>query len=633
MTMRTTFLFLFISLSILLTACGSQPTGPEQDKQRSKAELIQQLLHDSQNSPSPERESQQLEAAALLLEEQQRDLTTQIIENLQPEQLSLELFAQYSIVRCELDIQKGEYLQARSVLEAPRLMEQFDNLSHSAQLTLSLLRSEVFALLGSHIASAQQRIYIHPLLDEANQRSNQEAIWTSLMYVPQGDLKRYLTTSMGGEYQGWLELALIAKENQSDLDQQLLQLAGWQQRWLQHPAHDNLPGGLQLIKELAANRPQQVALLLPLTDKLAPFGKAIRDGFIAAMYNTRSRGSNVPALKIYDTESSEDFIDLYQQAINEGAELIIGPLEKHRLSLLFDQGDLPVPTLAMNRLNDYGLPPQQLYQFGLAPQDEAQQVAEIAFLDNRRNALVIAPASDRDEKLSKVFSDKLKELGGQTVAESFYTGQSDYSSSLKQALLLQSSEDRAKRIQRLVGEHIEFSPRRREDIDMVFMLARPQQARSLKPLLAYHYAGDLPVYGTSRVYAGFDEKSKNRDLNGLRFTDMPWVLEKPSALHQQIDRELSQSKQYQRMYALGIDSYQLHPRLRQLEQMTNSRVYGQTGTLKLNQQKQIERRMLFAQIRNSRAKIIPAASQTIDLNITTKEGTEHVETNNNKRKN
>jgi len=606
----------------MLVACGGLSTRPSSPEQQalSKAERIQGLLTEAHGSLSPAKERMQLKAATLLLEEEQRHLAQQIINQLQPDLLPLRDYARYVEVSSELLIQRGEYQEARLLLETPRLLENLDTLSQTRQLTHALLRAEVFALLGSHIASAQQRIYINPLLNSKNQRSNREAIWNSLMYVSTADLLHYQKTSFGGEYQGWLELAVIAKDNQGDLEQQLAQLQSWQQQWQDHPANQELPGGLQLIKELAANRPQQVALLLPLTGKLAPFGKAVRDGFIAALYETRNRGGKVPNLKIYNTENHSDFMALYQQAITEGAEMIIGPLEKHRLSLLFDAGDLPVPTLGLNRITDYGDAPEQLFQFGLVPQDEASQVADIAFLENHRQALIIAPKGDWGDKVSQAFSERWEALGGKTIKRSLYTGQADYSNSLKDSLLLQESEDRSKRIRRLIGEPIEFLPRRRQDIDMVFMLARPQQARSLKPLLEYHYAGDLPIYGTSRLYAGYEDTRKDRDINGIRFTDMPWVLRKPSAMQQTINTEIKQSKQYQRMYALGIDSFQLHPRLRQLQETANSRVYGHTGRLKLNERNEIERQMLFARFKRNKATIIPTATETIDLILNDREG-------------
>lgn len=611
--------FLPLIFCTLLASCTNVQENPADRVNKvavPNAEKIQLLLKESLASVSPQRETMLLQAAALMLDEGRWNLAEQTLARLPSDLLPFELFALYTEVSCELSIQKGEYQQALTALEADRLQSEFSLLPQDRQITLSLLRAEVHALLGSHIASAQQRIYINPLLDVEQQKNNREAIWNSLMQVSRSELRQYQANTFQGEYFGWLSLALIAKENQGDLDEQVRQLGNWEQQWPQHPANGHLPGGLELIQELAANKPQKIALLLPLTGRLAPFGKAVRDGFIAALYDTLEHGGQVPTLDIYDTEATEDFIALYQSAIDQGAEMIVGPLEKQRVSLLFDYGSLPVPTLSLNRIDDYGQAPAQLFQFGLVPQDEAKQIADIAFLENRRKAYIISPLGQWGDKVSEAFSHRWEALGGTIVTRTTYEDSADYSNNIKQALLLQASEDRANSIGRLTTEKLEFSsPRRRQDIDMVFLLAKPQQARSIKPLLNYHYAGDLPVYGTSRLYSGTTDTRKDRDINGIRFTDMPWVLNTPSTLHQQINAEIDQSKQYQRMYALGIDSYQLHPRLRQLEEIANSRVYGITGTLRLNEHRQIERRMLLAKIKGSRATVVPTAALWIDLDI------------------
>jgi outer membrane PBP1 activator LpoA protein len=624
---------LFIIAIALLTACGSQPTVITDPTVTTlpPTQQIQQLLSEIDTARSPQREQKQLQVAQLLIEQQQWELAEQMIRPINQATLSLEDLASYIDVQALLAIHYGKYQAALTLLDNEQLINNSEQLPPATQLNISLRRAEVYALLGDHMASAQQRIFIAPLLNADQLKSNQQSIWDSLMYVSAEDLSRYRDRAFSQEYRGWLELALIAKDNQGDLDQQLQQLEQWQQQWLNHPANQTLPGGLELIKELAANRPQQIALLLPLTGKLAPLGKAVRDGFIAELYATQNRGGKVPVLKIYDTEQSDNFLALYNQSIIDGAEMIVGPLEKHRVRLLFDE-IISVPTLALNRVDDYGVAPEQLFQFGLSPNDEAIQVAEIAFLENHKRAMIISPIGEWGEKVSASFTERWQQLGGTVATNSIYSGQADYSKTVKDSLLLQNSEDRAKRIRTLVGEPIEFLPRRREDVDMVFMLAGPQQARSLKPLLAYHYASDLPVYGTSRLYSGTDDE-KDRDINNVRFTDMPWVLEKSSSLHTSISNNIKFSDQHQRLYALGIDSYQLHPRLRQLLEIPNSRVYGQTGTLKLNAQRQVERQMLFAKIKNSKAETVPIAAHSLDLsnssnasdtNESTMEGDYHV---------
>src|SRR5690606_29923358 len=103
--------------------------------------------------------------------------------------------------------------------------------------------------------------------------------------------------------------------------------------------------------------------------------------------------------------------------------------------------------------------------------------------------------------------------------------QQSMSQEIRAALNIQRSEARAKEIESILNRRIEFTPRRRQDIDMVFMLAKPAQARVIKPLLDFYYAGDLAVYSTSRIYTGYPIPRLDRDLDKVRFTEMPFVVE------------------------------------------------------------------------------------------------------------
>ena len=604
-------------LCILLAACSQQATDEKHSSKvqpQTKTQHIQQLLQELQKSAGNKRQELQLTLLQLLLEEQQRDIAKQIFDDINPELLSNQHYIQYSSLRCELYIQQGLYSEALTLLDRERLVSLSDQFSTEQQLLFTHLRAKVLALLGSHLASAQQRIYIDPLLSPEAKENNRKAIWRSLMYVTSDDLIRYERTAFGQEYKGWLSLALIVKTAQGDLDEQVRQLDQWQLQWATHPANQQLPEDLALIRELAANQATQIALILPMTGKLATYGQAIRDGLMAAHYQNSQHNDKAPVIKLYDSASRTDFAETYQQAVGEGAEVIIGPLDKNHVRQLFDVA-IELPTLALNRIDDYGQAPEQLFQFGLAPEDEAIQIAELAYLEKRRKALMITPKGNWGEKVSSAFDLHWQTLGGETLGNSVFSGQKDYSQSIKDALYLQHSESRARRIRQLVGEHIEFEPRRRQDIDMIFLLAKPDQARSIKPLLNYHYAGNLPIYATSRVYTGYPDNKKDSDINGIKFTDIPWVLNKDNRLKLEINQALQNSKLYQRMYALGVDSYQLYPRLKQLKHIPNSRVYGQTGTLKLNTSNQIERTVLLARFSGGRAKVIAAADQSLNQSL------------------
>src|SRR5690606_41791720 len=59
------------------------------------------------------------------------------------------------------------------------------------------------------------------------------------------------------------------------------------------------------------------------------------------------------------------------------------------------------------------------------------------------------------------------------------------------------------------------SPAPRPDLHALFLAADPLQARQIKPTLVFQYAGDLPVYATSRTYRLSLNNEPNPDIDGL----------------------------------------------------------------------------------------------------------------------
>ena len=60
---------------------------------------------------------------------------------------------------------------------------------------------------------------------------------------------------------------------------------------------------------------------------------------------------------------------------------------------------------------------------------------------------------------------------------------------------------RYQRLRANIGGPLQFDPRRRQDIDFVFLAADAKAGRLIKSQLKFHYSGDLPVYSTSSIYS------------------------------------------------------------------------------------------------------------------------------------
>ncbi|MEK9712819.1 MAG: penicillin-binding protein activator, partial [Thalassolituus sp.] len=135
---------------------------------------------------------------------------------------------------------------------------------------------------------------------------------------------------------------------------------------------------------------------------------------------------------------------------------------------------------------------------------------------------------------------------------------------------------------------VEFEPRRRQDADWMFLVALPEQARQIKPTLAFNFARDLPVYATSHVFSGEINTRADRDLNGIYFCDAPWLL-RPSEVKLAVDDATGGQGGFARLYALGADAFRLVARVKQLQAFPDSRIYGSTGALTLDEQRRIHR--------------------------------------------
>jgi outer membrane PBP1 activator LpoA protein len=257
-----------------------------------------------------------------------------------------------------------------------------------------------------------------------------------------------------------------------------------------------------------------------------------------------------------------------------------------------------MPILALNRTLDGSSNPN-LYQFALAPEDEMIQVADQVFREGKKNALIIFPDSDWGERNVTAFRNRWLSLGGNIVNNAAYANQKDYSTMVKSLLDVDLSEGRASNLRRIIGQSFEFTPRRRQDIDFVFLLGNQTQARGINPTLAFYYAEDIPVYSTSHVYEYSESRIESIDLNGIRFCDIPWKLNTPDASQQQLQNLWPGTRGgLAAFYALGVDAFRLYPRLEQMKQLTNERIYGSTGILSLNPNNILVRRLLWAQFAN-----------------------------------
>lgn len=473
------------------------------------------------------------------------------------------------------------YIAARIAWQRGELATMADSLddrllpllSDGLALKILKLQRQRAALESRHLAAFRLSLRMLERLPEGTPDADSASLdaWHALQRLTASQLNTAARGAEDDREAGWLTAAYLSRFADTTDD--------WQARYPEHPA------GRFLTSDSDVTAPRRVALLLPLSGRIADAAAAVRDGFMKHYFDQRAAGATEWDLIVLDTVEHASTRAAYDAAIDSGAQLVVGPLTKAAVSDLLTPAELPVPVIALNRADGEAAPSENSLQFALAPEDEAAQIARLAFADGHRRALIVRPAGEWGTKMARALNDSWTRLGGTIAAGATPGSRESHSSSLAEALDLEASRQRGVALRRQLGQPIETSGRRRQDLDAVFLLApTAADARSLKPLLAYHYAGDLPAYATSSANSE-EGRSRENDLNGLILVEMPRVLG-PERVS---EGNTLRGDAYQRLGALGADACRLA--------MLGIRPYadggpilqGETGFLSVNHRRQIER--------------------------------------------
>lgn len=483
--------------------------------------------------------------------------------------------------------------------------ESFREYSPGAINQAANLQAETYALAGDNLSAAITLMLLSQSDSDVNPQQVHDRIWSYLKATPEQTLTAASKKAIGFETEGWLELAASVRAPELSIDDQGRIIRRWQNNWPGHPAAQVLPSALELMASLSENRPENIALALPLQGGLASAGKAIRDGFLAAYFQDDSADRSKIDIRIVDT-SEQPFDVLYKELANQNIDLIVGPLEKEALTSLTNMKTLPVPALGLNYLPNGKKVPDGLYQFGLSAEDEARQIADKLSTQNLNQVLVLIPDGEWGDRVEAALSNRMQHNGAVALDIERFFPEDNLRAVTADLLGITASRNRAIKVERTIGLNVEFEPRRRQDAEAIVMVAEPAIARQFKPLFAYYFGGGLPVYSPSIIYEGTPDAGRDRDLNQVVFTDIPWVLDDKNSLRDKASRFLPGTQgQLGRLFAMGADAWQLSKRLPLLRQVETASVDGQTGQLTMTRQGSIHRNQRWAQFKSGTPELLP----------------------------
>ncbi|QFI39781.1 ABC transporter substrate-binding protein [Moritella marina ATCC 15381] len=608
-------LIMFLSLSLLLSACSSTTTS---EKATSKPQPIvapdvltqidqpaQYYIDKIALANKPQAISWQLLAARALIAEGHTQPALDILMSVERNPLSTKQLFEVALVKSEAYLLEKRYQQAAGVLN---FSSTLDTNEQAHWQRFYLLNATIAELLNNNAKAVEYRVALSDFLDSELHSSNNNHLWESASVIPNAELEllilRFKTENP--TLAGWYQLAAIGQQYRTDPKRLIESLQTWKHDYPQHPALTGFP--IELVKAMATTpyTPSQIAVLAPLTGKQSVAGKAIRDGMLSAYYQDTAAGSehNDIALRFYDTAATSADT-LYLQAIEDGADFVIGPLLKSNLSKV-----LPlvkdVPLISLNKLANAPAA-DNIYYFSLSSNDEAIAAAKKMQRDGIKQPLVLAPNNRTGNRLSAAFTQQWALLTQGTSETYKYKSRSDMQNTVTSLFSVTSSNQRINLMKNLVGTDIKSTTRSRRDIDAIYIIATPSEAMLAIPYIITTqnpYAPQVAVYASSRTHGNNLSKSQSRDLNGLIFSDMPWLLNPDRELKQQtLALWPNMSKIQQNLFAMGYDSFKLIPNLLQLRNFPNLRLAGQTGILYINDDGIIEREFSWAKYRSGKIKL------------------------------
>ena len=419
----------------------------------------------------------------------------------------------------------GQHAQAIALL---REIEQSPAVNAETKADLLLLQADSQQALGHTDGAVATLLRRDKLLKFPARLANQKRILALIDSLdPLGQLLLQKNTSdppidkaIHNAIIGWLALSEALKS--APIEARMAALQQWRARYRQHSVEQRL-----LNQPLAADgsaQYQHIAILLPLT---SPFGKAAQafyDGFMAARRDDVT--GRQPKVSLYDIGEDPSLVSVYAQAaVNAGADFVVGPLGRRAVNALLSGPPSRLPVLLIGTIPEDKSAPD-LYGISLSPEQEAKQAAARAFADGHRQAGIFRSGSLWGQRVATAFMSQWEALGGTLVDDKSFPGNlSDYAPIIRKLLGLDKSIVRERILRAQLDIDLKFTPRRRDDMDFLFLAANADQARQLVPQLRFFQAHDLALYATSYVYSGKPDPAIDADLDGIIFGDMDWILD------------------------------------------------------------------------------------------------------------
>ncbi len=537
-----------LSLSLLLmagcatTSLTSAPESPaqaqalaliDQGKPRDAAVQLEALANTLKGSA---RAAALADAAFAWHEAGDTARARSLLAQVTARQLSGASLQRFHLTTAELALADKQPAQALAALK-----ESSDTVAPQLRTRWQLARADALLASGDIVGAAQERARAHAALTGKARSDNQQAIAGLLGSLDDATLRSRAAALPANEpLYNFAGRALIARGLP-----------------LPRPFDREQATQFDTSKRAPAARdgyrpPVKMAVLLPLSGRLATAAQPVRDGLLSGYYGeSRQR----PDIQFIDTAgTAAGAVAAYDKAVTAGVDFIVGPLGRDEVDAVFGRAQLPVPVLALNR--GKSSPPSGSAGFSLAPEDDGIIAAEYLRGRERSKVLVVHSNDDNGRRAAAAFRERFTQRGGQVVA--------------------------TLGVNEAVGD-IGAQIRAAGAVDGVLLAVKAPQGRALAPQLALAGAGGATRVGTSQLTIGAGKAEEDMALDGIVYPNEAWNvrgvpgLPSASTAGQILPSARGASG---RLFAFGFDAWKISA---YLDKMANEGgLEGATGTLFLD---------------------------------------------------
>ncbi|WP_405128193.1 penicillin-binding protein activator [Pseudoalteromonas sp. PB2-1] len=432
-------------------------------------------------------------------------------------------------------------------------------------------------------------------------------LWHSLTQLSSYALERFNRGSV--VQQGWVNLALYHQVYLGAPVELHQAMNNWMRRYPGHPAAEVLPKKVTELVQVEPLNVNRLAVLIPQSGANERLGDALKAGVLAALDNN-------PLEETLFIDESLSAAEIALKLSEFKADFVIGPLLKSNIEKLSTaQTLIDYPVMHLNTFDGERVS-QQHFFFALNPEHEVQQALERFLTAGYQKPMLLAPNNSNGQRLVEYFNQQWQRYSEVKPQVGFYASKNDMPKTITGLLEVDQSKERIKVVKSLFRQEVESETRSRSDVDVIYILGDATETRLIKPYLDVNvstFAERIPLYASSKSHSKQIDRTDKGDLDGLYFTELPWMLEgqiKQHNLRQQYERLWPENADInQRLFAMTYDATSMLGSVKQLSMVAGKRFNGISGELSIASNGHVTRSLDWAQYKNKQIIAVDLATE------------------------